>query len=375
LRVVILRSNPVSPDPRVERTASILTSAGHAVTVLAWDRQAESPLLERRPYATIKRFRIRARYGTGAGNLLQLMHWQLSLLLGLLSTRTGYDAIHACDFDTIMPALMAGSLLGKPVVYDIFDFYAQSIRNVPAWIARMAGRLDLWLMSRPAAVIVADESRLAQIAGSKPRRVVVVYNTPPDVLHELRGQAGVAREASGLKLAYVGILQKDRGLTEVMRILAGHPAWSMELAGFGGDEPEILEHAARVPGVAFHGRVDYATALKLSYAADALVALYDPAVANNRYSSPNKVFEAMMLGKPIVVSRSTSMDELVAKTGMGLVVDYGDMGAIERCLRQLADAPELRARLGQNARRAYEREYSYEVIRERLVDLYRSLQR
>lgn len=44
MKVVILRSNPVAPDPRVEKEARALSGAGYSVIALGWDRSAALPV-------------------------------------------------------------------------------------------------------------------------------------------------------------------------------------------------------------------------------------------------------------------------------------------------------------------------------------------
>jgi len=104
-----------------------------------------------------------------------------------------------------------------------------------------------------------------------------------------------------------------------------------------------------------------------------LFALYDPAIPNHRYASPNKVFEALMLGKPLIVAAGTHMDRLVSAAGCGLIVPYGDIPALENALLSLASAPALRLELGAKARRAYETGYSWAVMEQRLLELYKGL--
>jgi glycosyltransferase involved in cell wall biosynthesis len=110
-----------------------------------------------------------------------------------------------------------------------------------------------------------------------------------------------------------------------------------------------------------------------SATADLLFATYDPAIPNNRYASPNKIFEAMMLGKPVVVARATNMDHIIAREDCGLIVEYGNKQDLESALIQLDEDPHLRQRLGANARRAYEREYNWELMKLRLLALYEEL--
>ncbi|HEX7974135.1 MAG TPA: glycosyltransferase family 4 protein, partial [Anaerolineales bacterium] len=262
-------------------------------------------------------------------------------------------------------------LWSKMVVYDIFDFYADHLRRTPGLLKRLIRAIDLWAIGRAQALILADDSRWEQIAGARPKRSAVIYNSPEElVLPETRSSEPAS---TGLRLAYIGLLQVERGLFQVLKVLQRHPEWSLDLAGFGGDEERILVEAGGMPNVRWHGRVSYPQALQLSRAADVLFATYDPVIPNHRYSSPNKVFEAMLLGKPILVAHGTNMDRIITDANCGLVVPYGDAPALEAALVQLQGNPELCCRLGQNARRAYETRYSWAVMQARLLQLYREV--
>jgi glycosyltransferase involved in cell wall biosynthesis len=173
-----------------------------------------------------------------------------------------------------------------------------------------------------------------------------------------------------LRMAYIGLLQVERGLLQVLTVLRNHPEWHLDLAGFGGDEAIILNASANLPNVNWHGRVSYQQALQLSAAADVLFATYDPAIPNHKYSSPNKIFEAMMLGKPIIVAEGTNMDRMIADADCGYIVPYGDIPSLEKALQSLASNPELVRKLGVNARQAYETRYHWSLMSQRLTQLY-----
>jgi glycosyltransferase involved in cell wall biosynthesis len=358
----------VAPDPRVEKEARCLSGAGYSVSVLGWDRSALLPTRERIDGVEILRRRIRAGYARGLMNLVPLLRWQVELLLWLICSRGRYDLIHACDFDTILPALIYKALFKKKVIYDIFDFYADHLRATPQGIKRLIRSVDLWAIEHADAVILVDDARIVQIAGTHPRRVVVIYNSPEDISYcSIPNQKA---NVTALNLAYIGLIQLERGLSEVIEVIGNHPDWTLDLAGFGGDEKIILEKARELPNVRWHGRIPYRDCIELSAKADVLFALYDPRIPNHRFSSPNKVFEAMMLGKPIVVARDTNMDRIVEQANAGIVVEYGDVAALERAFLRLEKEPDYRLRLGRNSRRVYEQRYSWNAAKERLLGLY-----
>ncbi|MEW6180639.1 MAG: glycosyltransferase family 4 protein [Chloroflexota bacterium] len=367
MNVLILRSNPIAPDPRVEKIARALCQQGWQVNVLGWDRSGELPSPVQTDFGVIHRLPIRARFGSGLGNLPQLLRWQTGLFFWLLRHQKDFQAIHACDFDTVLPALVIARFRNIPIIYDIFDFYADHLRRTPNWIKSLIRRLDLWVIGRVNAVILVDDSRKNQIAGSKPRLLEVVYNSPED----WQGENTIQKSNHfKLRIAYVGLLQKERGIFELLDVLQTHPEWALDIAGFGGDENEVRQRIYSLPNVRWHGRVPYETALRLSAAADVLIATYDPAIPNHRYSSPNKIFEAMMLARPIIVAEDTNMDVIIQRYNSGIVVPYGDRTALEEALRFLENNPEERRQMGHKARIAYETQYGWSIMKERLIRLY-----
>lgn len=371
-RILLCRSNPISPDPRVEKEARVLVDAGYPVTVLSWDRSGALPANEQKNGYCILRLPIKARFGSGLMNFPHLFRWQIGLFTWLIRHRQAYDLIHACDFDTILPALACKKAWRKKVVYDIFDFYADHLRATPALAKKLIRAVDLRAIGAADGLILVDDARVSQIQGSRPRRVQVIYNSPVDVLPEM-SRIEIGENKGSFRLAYIGLLQVERGLMQMLEVLRLHPDWELDLAGFGGDEEMILAAARKLPNVRWHGRIPYASALKLSYQADVLFATYDPAIPNHRYSSANKLFEAMMLGKPVVVARNTNMDRLVEDASCGIVVEYSDLAALEDALSRLQCDPPFRRRLGENARKAYEQVYSWNHMQGRLLQLYQEV--
>lgn len=371
-RVFILRSNPIAPDPRVEKIAAALCAGGYQVRAIGWDRFGQLPVLEDRQGVTIQRLPIIAGFGKGIRNIGPLLRWQRSLLFWLIRHRTDFDIVHACDFDTILPAMICKYLYGKKVIYDIFDFYAEHLRATPRIIKKIIRKVDLWIIGQSNAVILVDEARRQQIAGSNPKRLEIIYNSPTDIGSQLMQEVAQGARAD-LNLTYVGLLQIERGLLAVIEVMARNQNWTLHIAGFGGDDMLIREKSAHLRNVVWHGRVDYERAIELSRQADVLFATYDPLVPNHRYSSPNKVFEAMMLGKPIVVSKNTNMDKTILESQCGLVVEYGNVDELEAAFQMLVRDNDLRARLGKNARQAYETRYGWQIMTERLLHLYEQI--
>jgi glycosyltransferase involved in cell wall biosynthesis len=372
-RVVVCRSVPVAPDPRVERLAEVLVGAGAHVTVVGWDRGwSLQPEEERNGYRLVH-LGVRAGFGRGLRNLPGHLAFAGLLFRWLVANRRRFDVIHACNLDVALPALFVARACRKGLVFDVFDSYWQAFRLGPAVFRRLVRAMERWVAEHCDAVVVPDEVRMEQLGDVQARRIYVVYNSPPDYVARLAADAAGRAGGGGFCIAYVGLLEVTRGLPVLLEVVGRRPQWHLELAGFGAHEGLITAKAAGLPNVRWHGRVSYKRAMELMANADVIVACYDPGVPNHRYASPHKVFEAMMLAKPVVVAEGTHVDELVTRHECGMVVPYGDGGRLEGALAALAASPELRAYLGRAGRKAYETFYRWDLMVTRILELYRTL--
>jgi glycosyltransferase involved in cell wall biosynthesis len=375
MRIYYTRSNSINPDPRVEKETAALVEAGHKLTILAWDRSG-SRLKARGIFCTnhnkipIVYCNARGTFGGGLANLPGLILFNMFLLKQLLINSVKYDAIHAADFDTIVPVLTAKLLLGKVVVYDIFDFYSDAF-TVPKLIKGLIKRAELEAISFADHVILTNESRLEQIKGSRPKKITYIHNSPSTQQLLTRQSSLKACTKYELTLAYVGILQDSRLLLEILELFKKKTNWQLIVAGFGKYENAFREASLQFPNIDFEGKVTYGKALEISSIADILFATYDPSVPNHAYSSPNKLYEAMMLGKPIIVCENTGIDNFVIDNRLGFVCKYEIQSfeaALEAFMSNVRDKD-----LPKRASDLYKDFYSWDLMSVRLARIYESL--
>lgn len=375
MNVVYTRSNAVNPDPRVEKEVAVLLEAGHSVSILAWDRDAGGDADDKAIFINgvevpIIRFRKKAVFGAGLSNLKALIAFQFFLMWCLFKDRNGIDVIHAADFDTLLPAVVMKFFFKKKVVYDVYDFYVDAF-SVPRRLKGLVRRIDLYLMAYVDAVVLTNESRREQIKEADPKRLIYIHNTPSDYIPS-SALSTVARASDGLVLAYVGVLQEYRLLKEVVSIFERNPNWTLIIAGFGLYERFMHEASSRLSNVHFKEKVSYAEGISISHSADVLFAMYDPSVPNHKYSSPNKLYEAMMLSKPILVSVGTGIDEVVKSENIGLSVPY-DLASFEQAVHFLSCNAQVVKDMGARSRQLYDDLYSWAIMSARLKQLYEEI--
>ena len=89
--------------------------------------------------------------------------------------------------------------------------------------------------------------------------------------------------------------------------------------------------------------------------------------------SPIKLFEYMAAARPVIAAKFSDVPAVVRDHENGILVEPGNDAELARAMLELADDPDLRGRLGQEARRDVERSYSWQRNAERVLELYRDV--
>jgi len=299
------------------------------------------------------------------------------------------DVLHAHDLGTLAAAVRLARHWhrrhpGRPrprVVYDSHELYVEqqtrwTRRERLAWRAHEAR----WIRRADLVVTVSDG-----IADELTRRYrlrarpLVLFNSP-DVERAgappraLRDDVG----ADGTPLvAYAGTVKAGRGVGLVVDAMAHSPAWHLALVGPGSSTGDVLDRAAAA-GVA--GRVHVLPAVPAAQlpgylrSADLGVHLLEPTCRNHELALPNKLFDYVAAGLPVVVSRLPEMAGFVERHGLGLVaasLDAPAVGAtIDAALRRRAElAP------GPAVTRTVAARYGWPSQRARLLAAYEDLLR
>ena len=301
----------------------------------------------------------------------------------------GTDLIIVRDLPLAPLALWVGRRLGVPVVLDMAEAYPEMIRNV--WLfgpwklrnvllrnPRLAERVERYVIRRiDRILVVVEESRDRLISlGVDPARITIVSNTPEP--GRFRPATSVGSSNPTLRTTYVGLLGYSRGLEVAIRGIAayrdqgGHA--TLELYGTGKAESKLkaLTRDLRLEErVGFHGWLDNRDLPRVMAEADVCVVPHR-VCGHWQATIPNKLFDYMAAGRPVLVSDVKPMARVVGRTGAGLIFRDNDPADFARCLGLLAD-PGLRQELGAQGRKAVETEYRWEHDASRLVNAIREL--
>ena len=368
--VCIIRSNPVNPDSRVEKEAWTLADLGYNVHVLAWDRSKNSSidnslLKIMGKEIPITRLCYKASFGEGLKNILPYLKFQFAMRKWL--KKNHFDIIHACDFDT---AFFSRGVVKKTskYIFDVFDFIFGDPKSFLQWCVKKA---QLKIINEADATILCTEEREQQIKGSHPKKLVFIHNTPMAEL--IKSDNFVIKESNNkVKVVYVGILQDFRFLKESADFIKKDERFEFHIGGFGKYESFFVDMAQKHKNIIFYGKLSYGQTLSLEKQCDIMLALYDPTIENHRFAAPNKFYESLMLGKPVVMVRGTGMSDVVEKHDLGVLIDYSEKDLLEGLTRLLERKNEWQT-MGQKAQLIYKEKYNWDEMRNRLKELYENL--
>lgn len=365
--MTLVRSRAI--DPAVNKVAKALSENGYDVKLLVWDRLGNTKTEKIDGY-TLCRFGLKAPYDKVSAAFYLPFWWLYEFLFLLKHEET---IIHACDLDTLIVAIFVKSIKKTKLCYTIYDFYADNLPNkFPRIFRKIVAIVEIFSIQFVDFLFLVDECRFEQIKGAKIKNIGYIYNSPPNYLNI--NQKKISNIIKELKIFYAGNLHKSRGLEYVIKAVDDINNVQLIIAGGGLDKKRLenlLPDANKE--IQFIGHISYEEVIKKSLECDLLFAFYDPVIPNNRYASPNKLFEAMMCGKPIIMNSEIAASKIVIEEKCGLIVPFGNINEIKEAIKKLRDSPDLRIELGENGRKAYENRYNWNIMKKRLIDAYKKI--
>lgn len=371
--ILFIRSNPCNPDTRVQKEANSLLKLGTNVSILAWDRDSahDSTQIQKLENGDIvvNRIGIKALYGVGLKTLFALVKFQIREFCYLLKHRKNIDILHACDFDTALPALCIAKIFGKKLVYDIFDYYVDAY-NVPKILKPLIKALDSFVINHCDLCIICSEARIRQIVPANPKNLLIIHNAPDELVAKDKFLLRI-KNPDSVKIAYIGSLGRERHIEDLLEVVAEDMNFELHIGGFGILETLVKEYAAKYPNIIYYGKIPYEQTLQIEMRCDVMVALYE--VGNNRnhhFAAPNKFYESLMLGKPVVMIKGSGMSDIIREKNLGEVIEFSK-DSLRKAIYALknTDSSEKIAR----RKKIYKDNYSWTIMQERLLHSYEKM--
>lgn len=334
--ITVLVSNDLQHDQRVAKVCDTLLGMGFRLTLVGRLLPESKPF--QRDYE-IRRFQLWFQRGA-----LFYAALQVRLFFYLLFKRT--DIIVANDLDTLLPAFLIAHMRGKELVYDSHEYFteAEGLTNRPmpkrVWLA-----VESFVFPKLKYVFTVNETIANIYRGLYHVPVHVVRNIPRlQHAHSTTDRAALGLPADKRIILLQGaFIDPDRGGMELAQSMQFVEGALLLIIGSGRDLENIRDEVKRLhlqEKVRFIGKLPYDELKAYTRAADVGVSLDKPLHLNYAYSLPNKLFDYIHAGVPVLVSDLPELRRLVDQYKLGKIAHQVTPQCIAEALNEMLASPD-----------------------------------
>jgi glycosyltransferase involved in cell wall biosynthesis len=349
-------------DTRIfHKMCASLASQGHEVTLIVADSKGDE----------VSNGINILDVGASKGRLDRIRHAPERVFAKAAALKT--DLYHLHDPELI-PIGLKLKRLGYRVIFDSHEdvpkqTLSKTYLNKPAlwFISKAFSVYEAWACAQLDGVIAATPFIRDKFLSINPN-TVDINNFP--LLYELEQQTAWADKRD--EVCYVGGIGKIRGIQEVCAAMGQVQSGTrLNLAG-RFSEPAVEQAVQALPGwqrVNALGFLDRAEVRGVLGRCMAGLVTFHPA-PNHIDAQPNKMFEYMSAGIPVIASDFPLWREIIAGNDCGLMVDPLDPAAIALTIDYLVTHPEEAQRMGANGRKAVVDRYNWANEEQKLFAFY-----
>ncbi len=330
-KVILSVTNDLSSEQRVHKVCLFLLKKGFDVTLVGRLRRKNIPL-GNRPYRT-KRMSLLFEKGP-----LFYAEYNLRLFFYLLFHKA--DVLVANDLDTLLANHLASKLKGSVLVHDSHEYFT----GVPELEGRFAKkvwkRIERWIFPKLKHVYTVNDSIAELYKNEYGLEVNVVRNfpvtSPPMASQRERKELGLPDNKK--IILYQGSVNVDRGLREAVEAMQYVNGAILLVVGDGDILEEIKARVRQLhleEKIVFKKRVPFEELKQYTSLARIGISLDKDTNINYRFSLPNKIFDFVHAGVPVLASGLIEIKKIFSKYRIGEMIDNHDPGHIAEKMKEM----------------------------------------
>ena len=273
------------------------------------------------------------------------------------------DVYHFHDPELI-PIGLIFKLLGKKVIFDSHEDTTSAIRS-KRWINKQLRPIIsfcYYLFEQFAVIFFNAVISGHPKATQNIKKSIPVYNYPDLKMFSNYFSGGQTNS----KFLWFGLLSEGRGASVIREAVRSHPELIVDVIG------RVYDISWREDRVNFLGNfpVDEAYKMLSGYTAGLVTYLPEP---NNINSSPNKMFEYMALGLPVIASNFSEWKQIIENNHCGICIDPQNSDELSRAMKYILNNKDIAKKMGKNGKKIVSERYNWTVEKEKLLNIYRRL--
>jgi glycosyltransferase involved in cell wall biosynthesis len=288
----------------------------------------------------------------------------------MLSAKRLNADVYVCNDLYTLPVGAFMKLLGKRIIYDSHELYPDLVGGTPHYLRRLMRSIES-LLIRSADVVVTVNDFIATELSSRYNisYPIVIMNCPRTATSITTNR----RKAERRKIVlYSGTFWQERGLENVV-LACKYLRRDIQVVfrGEGAIESKLRDMSRDLENCVIEKPVPIGEVIRKAAEADVGIVPYLPTTLNNLYASPNKLFEYLQAGLPVIGSDLPFVRKVIVENDIGLVFDPFDPKDIARAMNHITQDKVLEAKKA-NVEKIRSR-FSWEVESRKLLDAISSL--
>lgn len=359
MKIAVVHGNDGS-DVRIGKVCRSLSRYGFEVTFIGWNRAPNSNHQIDLGGANRDVLNLYTKHGRGTIK----GYFVFGRFIAKTLKRIRPDICVVVNEDLALFVLPFKGVYFQTLVIDVFDSLVDRHDGRTRFLVLMLKMIERFTRGMADRLIATDEKRFERFGVHK-NKTVVIQNYPEDPGDELWRTI----PDGNIKIYVAGTLTEGNGLRKVLSCADRCPELRIISAGWLRDE-FANEVFSRHPSVDYRGVVTLKTSLEYAAECDAVFIHYQPSSTNSRMASPNKIFDALSVGRPVIVNEESGVGEWVSSNQLGFVVAYADLESLVRVVNQLKEFRNQIPEFGFKARSLFQANYTWNHMEVRLVEMY-----
>jgi glycosyltransferase involved in cell wall biosynthesis len=346
--VLMCVTNDLVSDNRVHKMALSLMEMGFLVQLIG-RKLKHSPTINDRPYST-HRFKL-----TFTKSALFYANYNLRLFIYLLFAR--FDVVVSNDLDTLLACYWASRLKRKPIVYDSHEYFTEvpELVNRPK-VKQVWEKIEKSIVPKLTNCITVGQS----IADIYEKKYGVKFNVIRNLSNRQPGEENAGEASPPFPtdkpvILYQGAVNLGRGIEEAILAMKQIDFARLVIIG-DGDKLDACKELAMQnhleTKVIFTGRIPLRELCHFTPYATIGLSIEKDMGLNYRFALPNKLFDYIQAGVPVLASSLPEIKGIVERYETGMVIDEISPESIVKGITTMINSPGQMERWKENARKA-----------------------
>ena len=332
-RILFISSSDISVDSRILKQIKVAESIGFkylAIGIKEFGRiesTVNDNIILIDPYFRITKKQTHNKLKRILVSIIRTLFMSTEVLLKITIKSLIFKPkiIHCSDYPFLPIAILLKSLTGAKVIYDIHELESETtgISKFNQVYVLMIEKLSWRFIDT--VFYVSESIRKWYTENIGKINSEIVLNSPELNVSEIKTnylKEYFHLDNDSIVFIYLGLLSRDRGIEMALEVFKSNPKYVIVFMGHGEKEEEIRKYSSKYANIFLHPAVSSDLVVPITSSANFGYCVLENTSLSVYFSLPNKLFEYVFSGLPVLASNFPDISDKVNNYNLGLVVDF-----------------------------------------------------